>query len=124
MAEQSVVPPEFTTHTIKKATVPDAWRVRPGLSGGLKLTFSVAVSRDEPETKLSFSGTYGGKKGIDVQISKWTEDLKNHLLYVSDGEKIYRLRFVGGHDTQPDTYDSLRQKLQKCVKILYEPIKK
>ena len=122
MAESQ--PIKFTPYTTKNAIAPDSWRVRLGLAGGLKLTYSVATTRSAPETKLSFDGVFGKKEGIEVQITKWTEDAKNHLLYVTDGSKVYRLRFVGGHCTQLDTYESLRQKLQKCVKISYEPITK
>jgi hypothetical protein len=122
MAESQ--PIKFTLYTTKNATAPDSWRIRPGLAGGLKLTFSVATTRDAPETKLSFDGTWGKKEGVEIQITRWTEDTKNHLLYVTDGSKVYRLRFVSGHSTETGTYESTRQKLQKCVKISYEPITK
>lgn len=124
MAETQSPPVKFTPHSTKNATAPDLWRVRPGLAGGLKLTYSVATTRSAPETKLSFASTWGKKEGVEVQITKWTEDAKNHLLYVTDGSKIYRLRFVGGHTTQPDTYESLRLKLQRCASLSYEPITK
>lgn len=114
----------FTSHSLKNAKSPEAWRVRAGDSGGLKLTFSAPVTRGTPDTKLSFSGTRAKMQGVEVQIKKWAEDTKNSLIYVSDGEKIYRLRFVGGHTTQTDTYQSLLQKLRGCSKITQESVTK
>jgi hypothetical protein len=114
----------FTPYSLKNAVAPDAWRVRSGDGGGLKLTFSAPVTRDSPDTKLSFSGTWAKMQGIEIQITKWTDDAKNSLIYVTDGDKMYRLRFVGGHATQTDTYQTLRQKLRGCNKITEESITK
>jgi len=114
---------------LKTKTAPTGWCIRQGDDGGLKLTFAEVVTPDKViNTKKTFSKVPTTRiapgqsslsrcvsQGIEVQITEWT--IYKDILYVTDGQKIFRLLLTKSHGYRVDTYDSVSNRLGRCIKI-------
>lgn len=119
----------ITISRLAKSSVPNGWCVRPGNSGGLKLTFSEIVTPDKiTDKKKVFSSVtttqisptptelnYCVSQGKEIQITEWT--IFKNILYVTNGEKTYRLLLTKSHGIRIDTYSRVTRRLGRCTKI-------
>ena len=115
---------------LSKAYSPNAWCVRAGDDGGLKLTYNQVITQDKVnDIKKTFKTTTQTQKnggmfrtprgcisqGFEVQIIEWT--VANDIVYVSDDKKIYKLLMMNAHGKREDSNSGLLRKLSSNTKI-------
>ena len=119
----------LTKTMCSRADAPNAWCIRPGDDGGLKLTFSKIVTVSQvtlpqksfkkiaPTSRVSRPMPLyrSVSQGIEVQVTEWT--IFRDVLYVSDDTKVYKLLMTKSHGTRIDTYQSVTKRLDRCTKI-------
>ena len=115
---------------LSKSYSPNAWCIRAGNDGGLKLTYNQVITQDKvTDTKKTFKTTTQTQKngimfrtprgcisqGYEVQIIEWS--VFNGIIYVSDDKKIYKLLMMNSHGKREDSGAGLQRKLVSNTKI-------
>jgi hypothetical protein len=115
---------------LSKAYSPNAWCIRAGDDGGLKLTYNQVITKDKvSDIKKTFKTTTQTQKngsmfktprgcisqGFEIQIIEWTS--VNNIIYVSNDSKIYKLLMMNAHGKREDSNVGLQRKLTSNTKI-------